>query len=91
MTSNSARKEYDSESSSSNISCHQPTSDNNDFVVHVAGAETGKTQKKLQKDCWQMVNKLKLMLKNNLMNRFCNDLEIYSIKECKLYMEKLGR
>ena len=49
MTSNSARKEYDSESSSSNISCHQPTSDNNDFVVHVAGAETGKTQKKITK------------------------------------------
>ena len=45
MTSNSKRKEYDS--SSSHISCQQSESDNNDSVVYVAGAETGKTNKKI--------------------------------------------
>ena len=47
-TSNSSRKEYDS--SSSNISCQQPSSDNNDSMVHVAVVETGKTKQKEQKD-----------------------------------------
>ena len=47
MTSNSARKEYDS--SSSNISCQQPASDNNDSVVNVAVAEIGKTKNKNKK------------------------------------------
>ena len=47
MTSDSSRKEYDS--SSSNISCQQPSSGNNDSVVHVAVAETGETKKRRTK------------------------------------------